>query len=444
MVGLLCKRGGAIRGVFQSSANLLQPPCSAAFCCVDLPPIVPEQLFRHRLALLKLSKEGCRGKVLSRPLHTFSRSYLAVNESSCRGDRLATAISDATFPGLRLEAVPLGGLMERHRSIQRKAVGEAAIHVNGRQQGATKAARGLLRDAPSSLDQPSENLHGALDESGECTHPERANIRDSEVLNGSPLESSAAALESGSQRQKSSRLSTLNAAILRRAIELKVVVAQSSPLARTHDSKKALAEQRSRKKKEGFLEIADGKTSRMESEVTPVTIAESLQILEHGSFERLRIVDEDVFKEHLLTVKDSEHKQRISTYRTLAGRILSTAVAAPLPNQNIKPLVQCGTCWLPIENCMCGEISALSRPLWPGMKIWMLMHSKEFLRKNNTGKVMWQLFGEESVRLSISGLDMHEDEMWKEFESAGRHRVFLMYPERKAQEKMEVSSAAFL
>jgi hypothetical protein len=236
----------------------------------------------------------------------------------------------------------------------------------------------------------------------------------------------------------------LNAAILRRAIELKVVVAQSSPLARTQESKKVLAEQRFRKKKEGCLEIADGKTSRMESEVTPETIAESLQILEHGSFEELRIVDEDVFKEHLLTVKDSKHKQRINTYRTLAGRILSTAVAAPLPNQNVKPLVQCGTCWLPIENCMCGEVSALSRPLWSGMKIWMLMHSKEFMRKNNTGKVMWQLFGEESVRLSISGLDMHEDEMWKEFESAGRHRVFLMYPERKTQEKMEVSSVAFL
>ncbi|GAQ80333.1 DTW domain containing protein [Klebsormidium nitens] len=440
----------------------------------------------------------------------------------------------------------------------RQSEGESVVLRDGRQLGNLKVARSFRVDAPSSLDgasaldqafEPgqvtglqtssleqskeapgsvmdradgavgsesteSSRLLGRASHIGASTSTESFSLltgnNSSSVENASPLRvidsvladsvpllnrDMASQSESSPTSQLDRRRSqTLTNRILRGAIELKAVVSSSSPLAKTKESKKELAEQRSKKRKEGTIEFATGERSYLES-VSAEDVAQSLEKLEGGALTELRIVNEDAFKEHMAFLRDPEQKQRVSTYRTLAGRILSeyltrsetppTQATKPSPNpsqtrsfnpsdqsrapsneaakpsdhqslsalnqtrtpsdqlltpskQGPKPTVQCTECWLPQESCMCQEVFRFSRPLWPGMRIWMLMHPKEYRRKNNTGKVLWQLFGEESVRLSISGLDILENEMWGEFAAAGPGRVFLMYPERKAQETMEI------
>ncbi|KAL2937757.1 DTW domain-containing protein YfiP, partial [Bienertia sinuspersici] len=74
-------------------------------------------------------------------------------------------------------------------------------------------------------------------------------------------------------------------------------------------------------------------------------------------------------------------------------------------------------CWLPYEDCMCLKVKPC--PLWRGIRFWLYMHPKDFLRQNNTGKVLWQVFGVEAATLCLFGIVEHEETMWNEFKKAG-------------------------
>lgn len=541
MVRALCRRGGSVAGVWQGPVKLLRAPAATSQKSALSPSSIKQSSFQWPVQK-GLSKGG-----VSCGHHFSSAKSFAGSRSTSSG---AMETTNALSANELRRSVTEGNSAGRPRETNH---GFANI-FEGRQLGGVNIARRFQVNGPSSLGQTSkvgrvaglqtssslkqsetapslvlDSVAGAVDSEGgrQIGRPSAKDAETSSALNEAtssevadppplrmintglktaaplPDQDTASHLENAPKQQLESRRShTLTKRILRGAIELKAVVFSSSPLAKTKESKKELAEQRAKKRKEGTVVFATGKTSGLDS-VTEKEVAESLEKLERGAFAELRIVNEDAFKEHMAFLRDPEQKQRVSTYRTLAGRILSeyltlsetqnSSAQASKPsanqsqtlsfnpseqsrapsneaakpsdqqspiaqnqteippeplltpsNQGPKPTVQCTECWLPQESCMCREVFRLSRPLWPGMRVWMLMHSKEYRRKNNTGKVMWQLFGEESVRLSISGLDILEDEMWKEFAAAGPGRVFLMYPERKAQETMEVRVAALI
>ncbi|XP_026392312.1 uncharacterized protein LOC113287707 isoform X2 [Papaver somniferum] len=60
---------------------------------------------------------------------------------------------------------------------------------------------------------------------------------------------------------------------------------------------------------------------------------------------------------------------------------------------------------------------------------------KDFLRQNNTGKVLWQIFGVEAATLCIFGIPEHEEIMWDAFKLAGKSRVWCLYPDKNASTK---------
>ncbi|RZC65457.1 hypothetical protein C5167_009147 [Papaver somniferum] len=143
-----------------------------------------------------------------------------------------------------------------------------------------------------------------------------------------------------------------------------------------------------------------------------------LAILLQGNFK----VQED--KKHRATYKalgDSEQKQQFFSSRQVACRVLGSRGYL------------CQKCWLAQEDCMCSKIKPSS--LWPGMRFWLYMHPKDFLRQNNTGKVLWQIFGVEAATLCIFGIPEHEEIMWDAFKLAGKSRVWCLYPDKNASTK---------
>lgn len=46
-------------------------------------------------------------------------------------------------------------------------------------------------------------------------------------------------------------------------------------------------------------------------------------------------------------------------------------------------------------------------------------HLQDFLRQNNTGKILWQVFGVEAATLCLFGISEHEEIMWNSFKLAG-------------------------
>lgn len=103
---------------------------------------------------------------------------------------------------------------------------------------------------------------------------------------------------------------------------------------------------------------------------------------------------------------------------------------------------------------MCQHVVKSS--VWRGVKFWLYMHPKvlhranrhgmdggnprdchgwacttydltalvqDFLRKNNTGKLLWQVFGPDVARLCIFGVLEQEEYMWDTFRQAGRGLV---------------------
>ncbi|XP_059449063.1 uncharacterized protein LOC132180304 isoform X2 [Corylus avellana] len=57
---------------------------------------------------------------------------------------------------------------------------------------------------------------------------------------------------------------------------------------------------------------------------------------------------------------------------------------------------------------------------------------KDFLRQNNTGKLLWQVFGIEAVTLCLFGIAEHEEMMWNTFKRAGKNNVWCLYPNKSA------------
>eukprot|EP00250_Pteridium_aquilinum_P008498 c17994_g1_i1 orf=129-1337(+) len=113
---------------------------------------------------------------------------------------------------------------------------------------------------------------------------------------------------------------------------------------------------------------------------------------------------------------DSEEKLQFFSARQVACRILGCRGYL------------CKDCWLPMMDCMCKKVETMS--LWPGVRLWLYMHPKDYLRKNNSGKLLWQVYGGDSTRLCVFGIQEQEDAMWDAFKHAGQGSVWYLYPEQ--------------
>ncbi|XP_030546321.1 uncharacterized protein LOC115752318 isoform X2 [Rhodamnia argentea] len=115
---------------------------------------------------------------------------------------------------------------------------------------------------------------------------------------------------------------------------------------------------------------------------------------------------------------DSEKKLQFFAARQIACRLLGS--------RNYL----CQKCWLPMDDCMCSKVLPCS--MWHGMRFWVYMHPKDFLRQNNTGKLLWQLFGVEAATLCLFGIAEDEEIMWNTFRLAGKSKVWCLYPNKSA------------
>ncbi|CAL1406583.1 unnamed protein product [Linum trigynum] len=120
-----------------------------------------------------------------------------------------------------------------------------------------------------------------------------------------------------------------------------------------------------------------------------------------------------------LALDDPESKIHFYAARQIACRLLGSRGYL------------CQKCWLPLEeDCMCSLLKPCT--LWPGIRFWIYMHPKDFLRQNNTGKLLWQIFGPHSATLCIFGISEHEEIMWNAFKSAGKSKVWCLYPNKNS------------
>ncbi|XVF44255.1 hypothetical protein PTKIN_Ptkin02bG0105800 [Pterospermum kingtungense] len=111
---------------------------------------------------------------------------------------------------------------------------------------------------------------------------------------------------------------------------------------------------------------------------------------------------------------DSDKKFQFFSARQIACRLLGSRGYL------------CQKCWLPMEDCMCSKVKPCS--LWHGIRFWLYMHPKDFLRQNNTGKLLWQVFGIQAATLCLYGISEDEEIMWNAFKDAGRTKVCCLYP----------------
>ncbi|KAG6482887.1 uncharacterized protein LOC122014910 [Zingiber officinale] len=132
-----------------------------------------------------------------------------------------------------------------------------------------------------------------------------------------------------------------------------------------------------------------------------------------GSFKDL---EDKKLKEVYKSLCDSEKKLQYFSARQIACRLLGS-------RQHL-----CQKCWLAVEDCMCSKLIKCS--LWQGIKFWIYMHPKDFLRQNNTGKLLWQMFGIHSAALCLFGIHEHEDIMWNAFRDSGKNKTWFLYPNR--------------
>ncbi|KAL0328184.1 UNVERIFIED_CONTAM: hypothetical protein Scaly_2251000 [Sesamum calycinum] len=115
---------------------------------------------------------------------------------------------------------------------------------------------------------------------------------------------------------------------------------------------------------------------------------------------------------------NSEEKLQFFSARQIACRLLGSRGYL------------CQKCWLPREDCMCSKVTMCS--LWHRLRIWLYMHPKDFLRQNNTGKLLWQVYGVQAASLCLFGIVEHEEMMWNELNHAGRNKVWCLYPNKNA------------
>ncbi|XP_008783149.2 uncharacterized protein LOC103702481 isoform X2 [Phoenix dactylifera] len=137
-----------------------------------------------------------------------------------------------------------------------------------------------------------------------------------------------------------------------------------------------------------------------------------------GSFK----VQEDIKHRALYnSLRDSEKKLQFFSARQIACRLLGSRGYL------------CQKCWLPMEDCMCSKLVPCS--LWCGIKFWLYMHPKDFLRQNNTGKLLWQTFGSQAATLCLFGIHEHEEIMWDAFRHSGKNMVWFLYPNKSLSPK---------
>ncbi|KAI3465755.1 hypothetical protein Pfo_022418 [Paulownia fortunei] len=118
------------------------------------------------------------------------------------------------------------------------------------------------------------------------------------------------------------------------------------------------------------------------------------------------------------SLRNSEEKLQFFSARQIACRLLGSRGYL------------CQKCWLPLEDCMCSSITMCS--LCNKVRFWLYMHPKDFLRQNNTGKLLWQVFGVQAASLCLFGIVEHEDMMWNELNHAGSKKVWCLYPNKNA------------
>ncbi|GJZ25164.1 DTW domain-containing protein, partial [Tanacetum coccineum] len=106
----------------------------------------------------------------------------------------------------------------------------------------------------------------------------------------------------------------------------------------------------------------------------------------------------------------------------------------------LEILINALQCWLPLEDCMCSSVVPSS--LWHRIRFWLYMHPKDFLRQNNTGKLLWQVFGIDAATLCLFGIAEHEEIMWEAFTQSGRNNVWCLYPNKNAPTKSVADSFA--
>ncbi|XP_071697720.1 uncharacterized protein [Rutidosis leptorrhynchoides] len=128
------------------------------------------------------------------------------------------------------------------------------------------------------------------------------------------------------------------------------------------------------------------------------------------------------------SLDDSEQKLHFFSARQIACRLLGSRGYL------------CQRCWLPREDCMCSRVVTCS--LWHRICFWLYMHPKDFLRQNNTGKLLWQVFGTDAAKLCIFGIAEHEEIMWNAFMNSGRNNVWCLYPNNNAPTKSVEDSFA--
>ncbi|KAM3301805.1 hypothetical protein P3S67_016307 [Capsicum chacoense] len=172
-----------------------------------------------------------------------------------------------------------------------------------------------------------------------------------------------------------------------------------------------------------------GPTSTVPSMVTQVI--EDLNLLEenvdahmvfrgnHGKLSGDFKVQED--KKHRAkyqSLSDSEQKLQFFSARQIACRVLGSRGYL------------CQKCWLASGDCMCSKV--VTCPLWNRIRFWLYMHPKDFLRQNNTGKLLWQVFGVQAATLCLYGIAEHEEMMWDALKLAGKDKVWCLYPNKNA------------
>ncbi|KAF7102436.1 hypothetical protein CFC21_103574 [Triticum aestivum] len=121
------------------------------------------------------------------------------------------------------------------------------------------------------------------------------------------------------------------------------------------------------------------------------------------------------------TLADSDQKLQYYSARQIGCRLLGSRGYL------------CQKCWLPMEDCMCSKLAPCN--LWRGIRFWLYMHPKDFLRQNNTGKLLWQVFGIQAASLCLFGIQEHEDIMWDAFQRSGKAKVSFLYPNKSATPK---------
>ncbi|PKA59078.1 hypothetical protein AXF42_Ash001171 [Apostasia shenzhenica] len=126
-------------------------------------------------------------------------------------------------------------------------------------------------------------------------------------------------------------------------------------------------------------------------------------------------VQEDIKnREVYRSLTDYEEKLQFYAARQVACRLLGSRGYL------------CQKCWIAMEDCMCSKL--VKCPLWQKIRFWLYMHPKEFLRQNNTGKLLWQLFGVQAASLCLFGIREHEEIMWDAFRKSGKNMVWFLYP----------------